>query len=98
MDKELRPKPKKNAIRTVVVFHNEEKTEAVQALRTVRSLLKKGGISIRRVGKRRPAKFFSECDIAIAVGGDGTMLRAARLLSPYAVPLLGINAGGLGFL
>ncbi|MDZ7735714.1 MAG: NAD(+)/NADH kinase [Gammaproteobacteria bacterium] len=38
------------------------------------------------------------CDLAIAVGGDGTMLKAAHKLSQQQVPLLGINLGRLGFL
>lgn len=37
-------------------------------------------------------------DLVIAVGGDGTLLRAAQLAFPHNVPLLGINLGRLGFL
>ena len=34
----------------------------------------------------------------IAMGGDGTMLRAGHLTAPYSIPLLGINMGHFGFL
>lgn len=40
----------------------------------------------------------THCDLVIAVGGDGNILGAARALSPFGVPLLGINRGRLGFL
>ncbi|MGZ4959091.1 MAG: NAD(+) kinase [Methylomonas sp.] len=38
------------------------------------------------------------CDLIIAVGGDGTFLTAARAVSDFEVPLLGVNLGRLGFL
>jgi len=37
-------------------------------------------------------------DVVIAIGGDGAMLRAARVCAPLRVPLLGLNMGKLGFL
>ncbi|WP_119152919.1 NAD kinase [Caldimonas tepidiphila] len=39
-----------------------------------------------------------ECDLAIVVGGDGTMLHIARELARFNVPLIGINQGRLGFI
>jgi NAD+ kinase len=39
-----------------------------------------------------------ECDIAIVLGGDGTMLGIARQLARHGTPLVGINQGRLGFI
>ncbi len=39
-----------------------------------------------------------EFDMLIAVGGDGSVLRAGHLCAPHGVPILGVNLGRLGFL
>ena len=37
-------------------------------------------------------------DIVFSIGGDGTILRTARIITPSSVPILGINVGKLGFI
>jgi len=39
-----------------------------------------------------------QCDLALVVGGDGTMLGVGRQLARYGIPLIGINQGRLGFI
>jgi NAD+ kinase len=46
--------------------------------------------TIKQLGQR--------CDLVIVVGGDGTLLHAARSLAAHGIPLVGINLGRLGFL
>lgn len=46
-----------------------------------------------RVKKRIP-----ECDLAVALGGDGTLLFTARNFSQHGIPIVGINFGALGFI
>jgi NAD+ kinase len=48
------------------------------------------GLSTAQMGER--------CDLAVVVGGDGTMLGIARELARYNLPLVGINQGRLGFM
>jgi len=44
------------------------------------------------------AEVGSGCDLMIALGGDGTLLRAARAVDDRLIPILGVNVGSLGFL
>ncbi|HEX6706230.1 MAG TPA: NAD kinase [Albitalea sp.] len=49
-------------------------------------------------GALTPAELGHQCDLAVVVGGDGTMLGIARQLARFGIPLVGINQGRLGFI
>lgn len=45
-----------------------------------------------------PAEIGARADVAVVLGGDGTMLGIGRQLAPYKTPLIGVNHGRLGFI
>ncbi len=47
---------------------------------------------------RPPETLGRECDVVIAVGGDGTLLNAVRAVAAFDTPVIGINLGRIGFL
>jgi NAD+ kinase len=55
-------------------------------------------IALGGVTTMTPAEIGKHADVAVVVGGDGTMLGIARQLAPCNVPLIGINQGRLGFM
>lgn len=44
------------------------------------------------------AEIGKQCDLGIAIGGDGTMLGVGRQMAQHGLPLIGINQGRLGFI
>jgi len=53
---------------------------------------------ITAYGAFDPAELGRRCDLAVVLGGDGTMLGIARQLARFGLPLVGINQGRLGFI
>ena len=55
--------------------------------------------SIIKKGKKvSEEEFYKEIEGILVLGGDGTILQAARQAALYDIPILGINLGNLGFL
>ncbi|MCR4727151.1 MAG: NAD(+)/NADH kinase [Lachnospiraceae bacterium] len=87
---------------------NESKDENLQVTKSIADFLKSKGKTVtiesmddeKIYGKEESASFEKgeKPDAVIVLGGDGTMLRAARDFVEEEIPLIGVNLGGLGYL
>jgi NAD+ kinase len=88
--------------RRVVVTAYPKLANALQETETICSYLKERGLQAAcgaiNDESLRNRVHAGEFDLLIAVGGDGTMLRAGHLCAPNNIPVLGVNMGRLGFL
>ena len=93
------------SIRSVAFLVNPSRPEAISAAGELAPLLFSAGFSLYTISdidiegiKKVSAEDLPEIEIAVVLGGDGTILRAAEVTLARKIPLLGINLGHVGFL
>lgn len=77
-----------------VVTRREQNPKLLKALESIKNWAKGKKDKIIFASDKR----LQECDVLIAVGGDGTVLSAAHIAYQKHIPIVGINAGRIGFL
>lgn len=85
-------------IRDIFVFFNQNNVEMVIEAEFLAMLYDKQLVKKEYKTFENAAALDSSFDMMISIGGDGTILRAATLVQNSGIPILGINAGRLGFL
>ncbi len=93
------------SIRNIAFLINPSRPEALTAAGELTPLLSSAGFGLYTVSdvdidgiKKVTAAELPELEIAVVLGGDGTILRAAEVTISRSIPLLGINLGQVGFL
>lgn len=101
--------PVKTPIKTIGLFGKYGGKEAGEVIRQIYDFLQSRHLTIlleeeaaALMSPPQPglpaAALGSRIDLALVIGGDGSMLNFARLLAPHRVPLIGLKFGRLGFL
>ena len=86
----------------VLIVPNYSRPDAVEGARSLESWLDGQGIEAKWAHDKKlfPSRAVdaSDCNLVVSLGGDGTLLRAARIVGYSGTPILGISYGHLGFL
>lgn len=94
-------------IKTIGLIINSYKEQIVQIGQQVIAKLQEQHVHVLAMGEEADAlcisavstdQFCQQAQLVLVIGGDGTMLRAARTVYGVEIPILGINQGYLGFL
>jgi NAD+ kinase len=90
-------------VKTIALFYQGLKEDTSHfASQLVPTLRKQGHhvrvIDLQEEGEDCISSNFEGCDLSLVLGGDGTIIHTARLCACFAIPIIGINFGRVGFL
>ncbi|MFP4637082.1 MAG: NAD(+)/NADH kinase [Spirochaetaceae bacterium] len=87
-------------VKKVLLIANAEKDDAMEVTGDVRSYLENQGVEVVTFAFRgKPAQpVLEDYDLAISLGGDGTVLFSSRILYSHSIPILPVNLGNFGFI
>ena len=85
-------------IKNIFIFFNKNNVEMVVEANFLRMLYEKKILEKEYKSFSSYSELDSNFEMMISIGGDGTILRAATLVRNSGIPILGVNAGRLGFL
>jgi NAD+ kinase len=90
-------------VKTIAIFYQGRKQDTSQVAAQLEPMLQQRGYQVRSIdirdeGEENEDPSLKGCDLVVVLGGDGTILNAARLCAYYEIPILGIDYGRVGFL
>ena len=98
-------------MKAIAIFYQGRKQDTSEVASQLGPRLQQQGYDVRSIdlrdegeepavinGQGQPNSLLEDCDMVIVLGGDGTILHAARLCALADIPILGVNFGRVGFL
>ncbi len=84
-------------LKTLGVIAGPQKTDALDVIRELQSWCNQHDIACERISLDEK-ELSKSVDLVVVLGGDGTMLAAARIIGDRRIPVIGVNFGWLGYL
>src|SRR6187551_47691 len=92
----------RSPLKTIGMLYRDRSDAAIALAEVLTEQLRAGGRTVWSAalakGESATEPRLADTDVVLVLGGDGSILSAARLCAPLEIPLLGINFGRVGFL